>query len=262
MIGRAYRFAQIFSIDIVIGVVVLLRFFCVQFQVNPGWAVYVLLGVAVWLIYTADHIRDAEKSGQSTRERYIFHGKYRKVLVGIAIALLTVIVPLIFFIPVIIFIGGLALAVFSFIYLLVQHRLSKVLFKELYVALVYSMGVLMVPMFLSWTFDVIVFVLLFLLTFVNLLIFSWFERKEDEADGFQSIATQIASINLEKMILLLIALGLSISFLSFNIFHIYFLAGFIVYALMFLYSNHFRKNHLYRAVGDGVFLLPILFEWL
>ena len=73
MIGRAYRTAQILSIDIVIGVVILLRFFCVQFGVAPGWEVYTLLGGVVWLIYTADHLRDAESKIKSSRERYLFH---------------------------------------------------------------------------------------------------------------------------------------------------------------------------------------------
>ena len=73
MIGRAYRTAQILSIDIVIGAVILLRFFCAYFDVSPGWEVYVMLGGTVWLIYTADHLRDAEKTVQSKRERYLFH---------------------------------------------------------------------------------------------------------------------------------------------------------------------------------------------
>ncbi|MEP1034459.1 hypothetical protein [Ekhidna sp.] len=262
MIGRAYRFAQILSLDIVIGVVILLRFFCAQFQVNPGWEVYVLLAATVWLIYTADHLRDAENSASSTRERYVFHRTHRKTLIIVFVLLLIGITPLIFFIPVVIFLGGLALAIFSFIYLLVQQRLSRWLSKELYVALVYSMGILMVPMFLSWTFHLTSFLLLFLLTFVNLTIFSWYEKIEDEKDGFQSIATQMNAIKLERMMLLLISIGLALSFLLIDITHIYFFIGFSIYGFMILFSGYFGRNKLYRAVGDGVFLVPILFEWL
>ncbi|WP_436514840.1 hypothetical protein [Ekhidna sp. To15] len=262
MIDRAYRFAQVLSLDIVIGVVILLRFFCAQFQVDPGWEVYALLGASVWLIYTADHLRDAESSGSATRIRYVFHRMHRKTLTVVSILVLIAIAPLVFFIPTVIFIGGLILVVFSFIYLLVQHRLSGYLSKEIYVSIVYSIGVLMVPMCLSWIFDLTLFLLLFLLTYVNLVIFSWYEKNEDQQDGFQSIATQMSEKKLERTIVLLLATGLSISFLTFSITSVFFIIGFIIYASMLLFPHFFKKNHMFRTIGDGVFLLPILFEWL
>ncbi|WP_424962952.1 hypothetical protein [Ekhidna sp.] len=262
MIGRAYRTAQILSIDIVIGVVILLRFFCVQFAVTPGWEVYVLLGGVVWLIYTADHLRDAEQSIRSSRERYLFHRDHRKPLVIVAGIVLLVLSILIFFIPLVIFLGGFALAVFSFIYLLMQHRLSRFLSKELYVALVYSAGILMIPFLLSQTYSWDVFLLMVLLTFVNLSLFSWYEREEDIKDKFQSIATELNGKRLEQIMLLLISIGLAIAIPSINIITIYFIAGFVIYALMIIFSDWFRLNHRYRAIGDGVFLLPIIFEWL
>lgn len=262
MIGRAYRTAQVLSIDIVIGAVILLRFFCAQFEVSPGWEVYVLLGGAVWLIYTADHLRDAEKSVKSNRERYVFHRKNKRSLVAVAVSVLLLLLPLIFFIPVILFLGGLALTVFSFVYLLIQHRLSRFLSKEVYVALVYSAGVLMVPFFLGQVFRWDILLLLVLLTYANLGIFSWYEREEDTVDGFRSIATELASKQLEKTQLILIITGLSISILTLELVATYFTIGFAIYILMMIYPSWFRVNHRYRAIGDGVFLLPILFEWL
>ncbi|MEQ6168057.1 UbiA family prenyltransferase [Ekhidna sp. MALMAid0563] len=262
MIGRAYRTAQILSIDIVIGVVILLRFFCVQFGVAPGWEVYTLLGGVVWLIYTADHLRDAESKIKSSRERYLFHKNHRKSLLVVAVLVLIALSILVLFIPLVIFLGGLALAVFSFAYLMMQHRLSRFLSKELYVALVYSAGILMVPFLLSQTYRWDVFLLLVLLTFVNLSLFSWYEKEDDIKDKFQSIATELKGKKLEKIILLLISIGLSIAVLSINLITIYFITGFVIYALMIISSDWFRLNHRYRAIGDGVFLLPILFEWL
>lgn len=262
MIGRAYRTAQILSIDIVIGVVVLLRFFCAQFGVTPGWEVYTLLGGVVWLIYTADHLRDAEQSVQSSRERYLFHKDHRKTIVVVAFIVLITLSSLTFFIPLLIFLGGIALGVFSFVYLLMQHRLSRFLSKELYVALVYSAGILMVPFLLSQTYRWDVFILLVLLTFVNLSLFSWYEKEDDLKDGFHSIATELQGWKLEKTILLLISAGLSVALISPNVITIYFIVGFLIYALMTIFLDWFRINHRYRAIGDGVFLLPILFEWL
>lgn len=262
MIGRAYRIAQILSIDIVIGAVILLRFFCAQFEVSPGWEVYVLLGGTVWLIYATDHLRDAEKSVKSKRERYLFHRRNRKILIAVAILTFLFLSCLILFIPRVIFLGGFALSILSFVYLLVQHRLSRFLSKELYVAMVYSCGILMVPFLLSQRFRWDILILLILLTFVNLVLFSWYERDDDSSDGFLSIATELESNQLEMVILLLTTAGLSISLLFFSTVTLYFTVGFIIYSLMTLNPEWFRVNHRYRAIGDGVFLLPILFEWL
>lgn len=262
MIRRGYRFIQILSIDIVIGVVILLRFFCVQFEVNVGWEVYALLASAVWLIYTADHLRDAEKSKKSNRERYVFHRRNKKALTLTSMGVLIFSAPLVFYIPVIIFIGGLALAILSLIYLLVQHRLSVWFSKELYVAIIYSCGILMVPMLMSMTSRWEYLIILFILTFINLIIFSWYEKSEDESDGFTSIATQLSERTLDRLIYILLAFGLGMSFLSFGIVHLYFQIGFLIYSLMILTPNRFRPNQLYRVVGDGVFLLPIAMEWL
>ncbi|WP_421764071.1 hypothetical protein [Ekhidna sp.] len=262
MFFRVYRLAQILSLDIVIGVVILLRFFCVQFRVNPGWEVFVLLGAAVWLIYTFDHLRDAENSPNSARERYVFHRKYKKMLIVASAVVLLISAPLIFFVPITVLVGGILLSTFSILYLLIQRKLSRLLFKELYVALVYSAGVLLVPIVLSGTFDLILFLLLFQLTFLNLIIFSWFEKEEDLREGFRSIATQMEADKLEKLMFTLVSLGLALSLLSFEITHIYFIVGFTIYASLIHLSKRFRRNYLYRAIGDGVFLLPIVFEWI
>lgn len=262
MIGRAYRTAQILSLDIVIGAVILLRFFCAQLEVSVDWPVYALLGATVWLIYTADHLRDSETAEFGHRERYQFHLKHRKRLVLAMLVVVLFAAPLVFFIPAIIFFGGLVLGLFSLIYLFIQHKLSSILSKELYVAVVYTMGIMMVPMLMKMTFKWEILIMLFLLTFVNLIIYSWYEREDDFRDEFHSIATQLTSNQLEKIIVIILSLGLAISVLTFNITHIYFITGFLIYSLMILFTSWFRNDHRYRAIGDGVFLLPIFFEWL
>lgn len=262
MLIRAYRLVQILSIDIVIGAVILLRFFCAHFGVNPGWEVYVLLGGSVWLIYTVDHLRDAIKEVRSGRDRYLFHKVYRKPLVAGVFLVLGMMTALLFFIPPIILKGGTALASLSLIYLLVQHRLARFLSKEFYVALIYTSGILMVPMLLSEVYDWRIFIMLFLLTFINLILFSWFEGKEDTLDGFKSIATELGKKHLEKLIIILLSVGLATSFSVLNFLTLYFTLAFTIYGLMVISPPWFEKSHRYRTIGDGVFLLPILFEWL
>ncbi|WP_462253086.1 UbiA prenyltransferase family protein [Ekhidna sp.] len=262
MFGRGYRFIQILSIDIVIGVVVLLRFFCAHFEIRVDWQVYALLACSVWLIYTADHIRDAEKAKMTNRSRYLFHHKFKRPLIASSIVVIILMLALIFYIPSIILISGIILAAFSFIYLLVQHQLSIWLCKEFYVAIVYSIGILMVPTLLSGKAEWSYLILLFLLTFTNLVIFSWYEKDQDERDGFMSLATRLSHDGIEKLMLILVSFGFGISILNFNEIHLFFLISFGLYAMMILKPQSLRKNQLYRTIGDGVFLLPIIWEWI
>ncbi|MEO1255895.1 MAG: hypothetical protein AAFY41_13585 [Bacteroidota bacterium] len=261
MTGSAYRTLQILSIDIVIGVVILLRFFCAQFGVEAGWQVYALLAITVWVIYTLDHLNDARKV-DSQRERYRFHSEHQKFLLIAILFLVFFAVSLLFFIPLIIVIGGVILAGLSGIYLMIQHRLSFFFSKELYVSLVYTLGIMMVPSLLAQQFRWDFTILLFLLSFSNLVIFSWYERFDDIQDGFESIATRLTERSVEKIVLLSIVLGLSLSILAFDKVYLFFTLSFVVYTLLFLRRFFFQQNHWYRTLGDAVFLLPILFEWL
>lgn len=261
MIGRAFRIVQILSIDIVIGAVILLRFFCAQFGVTPGWQVQVLLGGSVWLIYTSDHLRDAIKAEVGSRERYAFHRIHRRTLHIACVLVALGIAPLVLYLPLTVLYVGLGLAACSFIYLMVQHRLASVMFKEFYVAAVYSCGVMLVPMTLSNEVRLDSLFLLFLLTLVNLLMFSWNEHDQDQMDGFDSIATRISSKRLEAIILVLIAIGLSVTMVQSGLIPNYFLVSFAIYGSMIAYPNWFRRRQRYRSIGDGVFLLPILLEW-
>lgn len=262
MIGRVYRFAQVLSLDIVIGVVILLRFFCAQSKIDAGWQVSALLGIAVWLIYTVDHLRDAERASSSVRERYLFHRINDKVLKKAILVVLFLAFFLLFFIPTIIFLGGLVLAILSIFYLFIQHKLSSFFLKELYVSIIYTLGILLVPTLLSGSFQISNFIFLFLLTFINLTIFSWYEREEDMKDGFQSIATQLSNRKLETMLGLLLSIGLGLSVMVCNEVHFFFGIGFLIYSSIYLFPQFFRRHQLYRTLGDGVFLLPIISEWL
>ncbi len=262
MIRRLYSTAQLLSLDIVIGVVILLRFFCAQLEIQVTWHVYFLLASTVWLIYTLDHIQDADKAPKAKRGRYIFHRRHKSILIIVAICLIFLMIPFAFFIPLAILLGGLLLGLLSLVYLLVQSKLPKYFSKELYVAIVYSTGILLVPIIMGQSFQWDILVLLILLSFTNLILFSWFEEKEDASDGFNSLATEVGGKRLEKLTLLLISVGFSLSIIKWDVIHVFFLIAFSMYVMMVLFPVWFKKNERYRSLGDSVFLFPILFEWL
>lgn len=259
MIGRFYLTLQLLSIDIVIGAVILLRFFCLHFLIEISWEPYVLLASAVWIIYTVDHLRDASSVPQSTRKRYLFHQKHASLLKTCVALVLILNIPLLFFLPFHILIGGSVIAFLSLIYLLIQRQLSAVFLKELYVAFIYTLGLLTLPMILAQTFDLAIFFLLLLATYVNLCLFSWYERDEDQKDLLKSIATELNPKKLEGLLLLMIALGLALSSIYPTKVGAYFFIVFTVYAMLVLKPDWFRQNEYYRIIGDGVFFLPVLF---
>jgi len=263
MFASLYRSAQYLSLDIVLGAVILLRFFSNILSVSPSIYVYFLLGASVWLIYTIDHIKDSKKAKEALRGRYQFHLKYEKILWTLIAVLLVCCFFCLFYLERSLLVSGGVLLLLSFIYLIVQQFFSRYGAKELYVAMIYSLGILIAPFTMIRSFHLTYFFLLFLLTFLNLMLFSWFEKEEDMRDGFNSIATLFKSVMLEKVILLNLVLGLTFAILmDYSLISFYFLLAFSSYAFLFIRDKWAVKNHRYRTVGDGVFLIPILFEWL
>ncbi len=259
MLRRTLKVLQILSIDIAIGAVILLHFFCKVWEVSIPLITYFVLGSTVWLIYTIDHLRDAVKAPKSTRVRYRFHARHKKTLWITALILLLSILLCLFRIETSLIIGGCVLAIFVSIYLIIQQKLSELFLKEFYVSLIYTSGILLAPMALRGVFSFHIFILLLLLSFSNLMLFSWFEIDADREDEFDSIATLVGRKKLKKLILLCLASGLSLSFLSeWTPLSLYFLISFISYFFMILNAKYLIKNNLYRWIGDGVFLLPIL----
>lgn len=265
MIPKFYRTLQYLSIDIVIGAVILLHFFSKPFEVFIEWPSYVLLASAVWLIYTVDHLRDAEKSSEPHRGRYLFHFKYGRVL-KICAGLVAISSGVsLFFLPTSIFVLGGVLAVLCLIYLLFQAGLAKIGLKECYVSIMYTLGILIAPVALSGTFHVYSFVILFSLSFTNLLLFSWFEMEEDKRDSFTSVATVYGGDKTQKFIWILISFGLAFGisgFWQFPQHSIYLVLVLLLYWMMLTKPQWARKHQRYRAIGDGVFIFPILFELL
>lgn len=262
MIRRFYSVLQYLSVDIVIGAVILLRFFCAQMEVKIGLPIYFLLASAVWLIYTTDHLRDAKRAKKPKRARYLYHEQNESTLkFTMGIVIFSCIVCM-FMVPMMILFGGLVLGSLSLVYLSVQFWLARYGLKELYVSIIYTSGILLAPFVLGQHFDWLIFILLFLATFLNLILFSWFEEAEDRKDRFSSIATKWKSENLEKLILGLLSIGVALSILHFSLVSFYFLIVFVVFSIMFLGKEKLYRLAIYRSLGDGVFLLPILLELL
>jgi hypothetical protein len=175
---------------------------------------------------------------------------------------------LIFFIRKPVFVGGLSLTVLVVLYLLFQRTLYFA--KEIFVAVLYTAGVLLpsltvTPITLT-SFHFGFMLQFFLIALVNLMIFSWFDAEKDFHDNLASFVTRfgkrftaiiiwtlfflLAAVNVFLFISLeeRIALGILSSMT-------------ITLLLIFLFPDYFKRNEVYRLLGDAVFYFPMLI-WL
>jgi len=263
---QAYRILNILSIDVALGAVIGAMFFARIFSVSvlpPG---LISLGLTVWIIYTADHLLDARKLVHTaSSERHRFHQKYFKLLLAALVIGMFIDAAQLFFIRRIVFIEGLALAGIIFIYFLIQRSLKFM--KEITGAILYSGGVLLIPWSVKTSeatnVQLILIVQFVLTALINLLLFSWFDKKQDEMDRHSSFATvmgdQVTRISL--LVLFFAQACLSCELLLFAQEKAALVLALMntMLLLIFVRKTYFQLNDRYRLLGDAVFLLPMIY---
>jgi hypothetical protein len=247
-----------------------------------SWAFYVVLPLAVWNIYTLDHLLDARrlKEGAGT-PRHIFHYRYFNALFA-AVIVLSVLCLLL----AAAFLGrqgvyfGMGMSGLVLLHLLlvkvVGDKTSPLLIKESGVALVYCAGVWGLPVLEAgaWTRPEIwvAFGQFFLLALINLLEFSLYEVHIDERDGHSSFVRAIGKKGTRILIAALLGLflpgaawllsGWELPQVALQM--VFFLMAAVLSALL-VAPRWFEQHERYRSWGDGAFLLPFLYPlclWL
>lgn len=267
-LSSVYRLINVLSIDIASGAVVSALFFGKLLNVTILPFALVALWLTVWIIYTADHLRDAKTiRHRASSDRHRFHQKHFKtlfVLMGIAIAADA---GLMLFMRTLVFEWGLVLAAVVLVYFIIQRYLK--IFKELFIAFLYTCGVLLpsvsvilVP--ILW-YQEVVMIQFGLLAFTNLLIFSWFDAEDDLADHQESFATiagkSFTSICIWTISVVNVLLGTVLIWTSrFYPEPVIIIIGMnIVLAVLFKAFDWVRHHNRYRLIGDAVFLLPVIY---
>ncbi|MGA0559830.1 hypothetical protein ACO2Q8_24425 [Larkinella sp. VNQ87] len=269
--------AHYLSLDVVIGAV--LSHILVARLPNGrqpvDWATTILLGICVFIIYTADRLYDVQK-GLPTRAtlppRHRFHAENRPVLLKVLLGLVAVCLILVFWLPKSVIWFGLALGLASGGYVWAVSRLpvsnQKLVWKEPVVTVLYTVGVwgsswAQKPV-LGWS-EIGLGLLFLLIVFQNLLLFSVMETYEFPHGSF-SLATlwgvDRSDVVLRTLTGVITVLALVIFFLADDRFAqraavIEGLMSAVLYAIQ-RYPNRFLKNERYRWIGDGVFWLPVL----
>ena len=271
-----YTHARWLSLDVAVGSLGGAVLAARALRVAMPWAWYAVLPLAVWSVYTLDHLLDARIVGEKAHtHRHLFHHRHRKplTLLWLLVTAATLVIALELLTPVGIAFGlamsSLVLAHLTLVWL-VGKRTSPLLAKELGVAIIYTFGIWGLPLLRHRTqlnlIDLIPVGQFFMLAMVNLLAFSLFERKIDAIDGQTSFVRAIGSANTRRliyMLLILIAIAAAPAIAVGPgevavITQATLLAMAAMLAALLVFPRWFVQHERYRTVGDGVFLLPLL----
>lgn len=271
-----YTLARWLSIDVAAGSLGSAVLAARALRVTMPWAWYAVLPLAVWSVYTLDHLLDARIVGEKAHtHRHLFHHRYRKSIT--AIWLLVTAATLVMAVELLTPIGvtfGLVMSGLVVVHLtlvwLVGKRTSPLLAKELGVAIIYTFGIWGLPLLRYRAglglIDLVPVGQFFMLAMVNLLAFSLYERKIDAMDGQTSFVRAIGPASARKIIYMLIALiGLAaVPAIAANgdyvtvLTQATLLAMAAALAALLLWPHWFAQHDRYRTVGDGAFLVPLL----
>jgi len=276
MLSRTLKTVQNLSLDVVLGAVTMSWLFAKANETNIPVSIYLILGIAVWLIYTLDHLLDAKKiEGRASTARHQFHQKHSAGLTLVWIAMLTISLCFaLIYLPLKTWQCGSVVVVFTIIYFILIHFFgsiySKFIVKEVGVASGYALGVVVGPLSYLEHFSalhLLSFFFLFIIAFFNLAMFSFFEFKSDVQQGHTSITVNFGRSRtvfiLHSVFATSLILGLSLLVIGNGNPYFYFFNGYlliisILYYLTILASVRMNRTGLYRVLGDGVFVAPLI----
>ncbi|WP_141719668.1 hypothetical protein [Roseivirga misakiensis] len=266
---KVVAIVQNLSLDIAIGAMISCLFIGAIFQVDINNHMLIGLGIAIWLIYTFDHLRDARLAkSRPVNPRHAFHYDYKLPLTVAAISLFIVGVINATFLPVKTIELGLILVLLSGLYFFYIYKSKRKASKEFFAAFVYTAGIFTAPLSLLDSVELTVWLLIgqfFLLACANLMIIPLYEIRIDEQDNVNSLVRYVGASKAEKIILFILGLNVLIVVYFFVTQNGFQQAQYVIIAmtlsLFVLLSKHviFTKGQLYRIICDGIFFLPGLY---
>lgn len=272
-----YKRIQLLSLDVVLGALGcgVMAADLLEVVLPVFW--WICFPVAVWVLYTADHLLDAIRLGENaTTERHLYHVRHFR-LIGTIWTILACsclfVFPLLVptaYLWLAVAAGGVSALHFGLVWL-IRDRVTPWLAKEFGVALVYTTGVwggsLALLPELPGLYSLGMLIQFLLLALINLLTFGVYEELSDEQNGFTSWARGLGKATSHKILLtmtglILLSGGWILLATSVSL-NIWLIQGTYLVMLSLLMwvardPERFSPNQLYRAVADGAFLIPVL----
>lgn len=237
-------------------------------QVDVPVVVFIEVGLAIWVVYTWDHLSDAKTAKEVSSFRHQFHHQHQQaLLIGLIGALITG-AALVYFLPIQTIYLGISIAVLVLIYFAIIHFYKKFYHKETLVAIVYTLGVFLGPYScaerIATSSLIACFANVVLLAFVNLMIFSEFEKEADQKAGYPSLALAlghnarplIAGVLVFQLLTLIMLFSLEV--ISDQVAFCFILMN-LMLCLIFFGQSLSQRNEYYRVIGDGIFFIPVIF---
>jgi len=229
---RFFRYIQWLSLDVALGACAGMYFFAHLLDVKLHWLFYLLMAMAVWSIYTLDHLLDAKQvKGTASTDRHRIHQQYSKIL-SMVLSLVIVIGLVLGYYLLQISVVSLSVLILAGL-ILVNLILLKYYFKNLAIikefntALFYLIGIMIVPYLLQMDEGIhdgfwYLGVGYFSIAWMNLILLSLMDADTDRADGFSSIVTAVGEKTVEKLLFWLMILSILYLFLLFWILFSYY----------------------------------------
>lgn len=269
------KLIQVLNLDVSIGAVVTSMYVSELIEVEVPLLWYIPLFSTVWMVYTVDRLLDSHRNQiKLVTYRHRFHKQYKKSLI-LVIGLLTIFncafILIVFPLKLILF--GSTIFLFVAFYLITAQigtiRIYFPLYKEVFTALGYSLGVVLLPYyflgFSSSTLEILIFILVFKIALINLLLFSYFEINTDKLQQQQSAATLLGRKSILTIVWSLSFLSVSIAVILINSYTykaLVFMVMVLTLYIISINSKYFKIIDRYRILGDGVFLFPIIILFL
>lgn len=263
--SKIIHFVQNLSLDIAIGAVISSCFLAQVLNVDISVNMLLGLAIAIWLIYTFDHLRDAYKTTiTSVNPRHAFHQKYFKQLIGVALTVFFLGLYNLQFLPKATLKMGFVLVGLSGLYFSYLIYSKQAFQKEVFAATVYVAGIATAPLSLLESLrseHIIIFLIFWLLAIANLFIIPLFEEEIDELQNESSIVLRTGRKRVQQLLhyILLLGISLSVAFLFFTFqYEAFFILLLMHLSLVLLYMKPkwFNQYQLYRILSDGIFFLP------
>lgn len=198
------------SLDVVFGAMGGLLFFSKLLRVPLPWTIYALLGMAVWVIYTFDHLMDSRKLSKGTHmDRHAFHQKHALALwflliinsvIGLYGAYVTFGIGMELLVAAVL--GGMILLLMLLIRML---PISFHWLKEANTAIFYVLGIALLPFlrfsFEDWEWQIGLLMAGYIgLAYLNLIMLSWLDSGKDQASGFGSLLSVLSKEKVGSLI--------------------------------------------------------------
>lgn len=262
-----YKYFTWLSIDVALGAICVQHFASRLQSTDIHWSATSGLFTAIWSIYLIDHFIDI-KDRLIVSPRRLFHREHKKLIVGLIVINIIFGAVSFIFLPREVKMWGLALAAGCLFYFPGMKLIGGFKVKELVVAIFYTLGIFLV-LFINGSLVLNVYMAsqVFLLAFINLLVFSVFEFEADLAEAFDSLPTAMGQLKTIQLIYFLAGiLLLSIFIYTWYVkvplaFEAFIFIAWLALVVLLFKRHYFSQEDRYRMVGDAIFFIPLVLLW-